>query len=460
MKSKKKPVISPVMRTFSDYIAAAPRRALPADVREKTRHHVIDTLAAIISGSRLGPGVMAIAYAKTQGGPPEAGIPGTTLVMSAVNAAQASGIAAHADETDDSHQPSNTHPGCAVVPTALALGERERCDGNTLLRAVATGYDANCRLTLAFDPMKFKVAGFSNHSFGGMFGANVAAAVVARLNATQVRHLLSYASQQCSGMRTFERDPDHMLKAFAFGGMTARNGVSNAQMVKMGFTGVDDEFEGARNRNLFDVYAPGADRQVLVRGLGKTFEIMRTNIKKWSVGSPNQAALDSLEWLMQKYAFTGNDVAKLIVTTPDNEALTVSNSPMPDICMQHLLSLMLVDGTVTFESSHVEERMQDPAILAMRRRIELVASAALTKAKPSRQAIVEVHTKDGRTLKRRTYAVRGTPDNPMPREEVDAKSYALIAPVVGKRRARALIDAVWNLEKVNDIRVLRKYYQP
>jgi 2-methylcitrate dehydratase PrpD len=457
---KSKLVVSPVMRKLSTYIAGTGQRSLPAAVREATKHHLIDTLAAIISGSRLGPGKVAIAHVRTMGGRAEAGIPGTSLITSAGNAALASGVAAHADETDDSHQPSNTHPGCAVVPAALAMAEREQSSGRRLLRAVAAGYDVNCRLTLAFNPVAFKIAGHSNHSFGGLFGATAAAAVVARLDADHVRHAFSYATQQASGLRTFERDNEHMLKAFVFGGMTARNGVAAVTMVQHGFTGVDDEFSGADNRNLFDVYAPRANPLELVRDLGKTFEIMRTNIKKWSVGSPNQAALDSLQWLMREHDLGPNDIRKLIVSTPDNEAPTVDNSKMPDICMQHLLALMLVDGTVTFKSCHDDARVQGARVLAVRRRIMLVASAALTRARPRRQAIIEIHTRDGRRLVHRTYSVRGTPDNPMPRREVDQKSFDLIAPVIGKRKARKLVDAVWNIEKVANIRALRKFYRP
>jgi 2-methylcitrate dehydratase PrpD len=456
---KSKPDVSPLMQKFSTYVAGAGRAALPAEVREKAKQHIIDTLAAIISGTRLMPGAAGVSYARTQGGVEEAGVPGTSFVTTAANAAFASGMAAHADETDDSHQPSNTHPGCAVVPAALATAERERCSGILLIKAVTAGYDADVRLTLALDQVAFKIAGFSNHSFGGLFGATVAAAVATGLNARQVRHALSYATHQLSGLRTFERDGDHILKAFDFGGMTARNGVSSVAMVKHGFTGVEDEFAGPRNRNLFDAYSPTARPQEMIKGLGQNYEIMRTNIKKWSVGSPNQASLDALEWLMERHQLTAGDVQHLIVTTPDNEAKTVDNSLMPDICMQHLLALMLADGTVTFDSCHDLKRMRDPKLLALRKRMELVASEELTKARPRRQAIVEIHTHDGRKLKRRTRIVRGNPENPMPRSEVDSKCLDLIAPVIGKRQARRLIDAIWSLEKLPDVRKLRALYR-
>ena len=98
--------------------------------------------------------------------------------------------------------------------------------------------------------------------------------------------------------------------------------------------------------------------------------------------------------------------------------------------------------------------MRNPQVLALKRRIELIGDEALEHA-PTRQAILEFRTRDGRVLRNHTQAVRGTAANPMTREDVDAKSFDLIAPVLGKDRARKLIDVVWNIEKVSDVRKLR-----
>ncbi|MEO6165780.1 MAG: MmgE/PrpD family protein, partial [Candidatus Binatia bacterium] len=114
------PQVSPVMGRLSAYVAAALRRPLPPPVNEKTKHHILDTIAAMISGSRLKPGMRAISYVKTLGGVKEASVIGSGVVTTAVNAALANGMLAHADETDDSHAPSLTHPGCGIVPAALA----------------------------------------------------------------------------------------------------------------------------------------------------------------------------------------------------------------------------------------------------------------------------------------------------------------------------------------------------
>ncbi|HZA50888.1 MAG TPA: MmgE/PrpD family protein, partial [Myxococcaceae bacterium] len=96
---------------LSEYIAAATARDVPREVTAKTKHHVLDTLAAILSGSRLKPGALASAYVRRLGGAGEALVVGTSLLAPAPLAAFANGMAAHADETDDSHLGGRFHPG-------------------------------------------------------------------------------------------------------------------------------------------------------------------------------------------------------------------------------------------------------------------------------------------------------------------------------------------------------------
>jgi 2-methylcitrate dehydratase PrpD len=445
--------ISPVMRKLSAYIASALRRPLPAAVIEKTKHHILDTFAAMISGSRLAPGIKALAYVKTLGGVKEACVIGSNIVTTAVNAALANGMLAHADETDDSHAPSLTHPGCGIVPAALAMAERERRSGIALLRAVALGYDVGCRLTQALDAYQFRADGHSTHSFGPMFGAAAAAGALAGLSERQVRHMLSFTAQQASGISCWMRDGEHVEKAFDFGGMPARNGVTAATMVGHGFTGVDDVFAG--ERNFFVAYGRKPDPDVLTRGLGEVYEIINTNIKRWSVGSPIQAPLDALRDLILAHQIKAADVEKVVVRVAHQAANTVDSRDMPDICMQHICAVMLIDGKVTFESSHDENRMRDRKVLALRSRIELCGDDALSAAMPSRQGIVEVSLRGGRELRHHVRAVSGTAEKPMTRAEVDEKSYDLMTTVIGKTRARKLCDAVWKLEKVRDLRALR-----
>jgi 2-methylcitrate dehydratase PrpD len=439
-----------VIEKLASYIAQASRRPLPQEVQEKTKHHILDTLAAMVSGSKLLPGRKALSFVKSRGGVKEASVVASGFLTTAENAALANGMLAHADETDDSHAPSLTHPGCGIVPAALAVSEREGGSGMAMLRAVALGYDVGCRLTMSLNAYEFREDGHSTHSFGPMFGAAAASAALLKLKDSQVRHVLSYTAQQASGISCWMRDEEHIEKAFDFGGMPARNGVAAAVMVAHGFTGVEDAFSG--ERSFFVAYGRDPRPEMLVDGLGERYEIMHTNIKRWSVGSPIQAPLDALSLLLP---FKSEEVEKVIVRVAHQGANTTNNRDMPDICMQHLCAVMILDGTVSFKTSHDEKRMKDPRILALRKKIELLGDDVLTKAMPSRQGIIEIFLKGGRKLRHHMTAVRGTAENPMTREEVDAKSYDLLAPVLGRDRARKLCDAVWSLDRLEDVRKLR-----
>ena len=174
----KSAAISPMMLKLSAYIAAATARPLPPEVIARAKLHLVDTFAAMISGSRLLPGEKAIAYAKTLGGTPAAGIMGTRMVTTPQNAALANGMFGHADETDDTHPPSLTHPGTSVVPAALAIGEQNRLAGKALLRAIVLGYDVCSRVLLTLKPMPYLRSGHHAAATGQVFGAAATAAAL------------------------------------------------------------------------------------------------------------------------------------------------------------------------------------------------------------------------------------------------------------------------------------------
>jgi hypothetical protein len=114
--------LSSVMDRLSAYMSEAATRALPDEVAERTKQHVLDTLAAMISGSELPPGRAALRFSREYGGKEVATVVAANFLCGPIEAALTNGMLAHADETDDSHSPSQSHPGCAVVPAALAAG--------------------------------------------------------------------------------------------------------------------------------------------------------------------------------------------------------------------------------------------------------------------------------------------------------------------------------------------------
>src|SRR5215467_795494 len=361
-------------------------RALPEEVVEKAKQHVLDTLAAMISGSELPPGRRALEFARSYGGREVATVAASNFSCGSIEAALTNGMLAHSDETDDSHSPSQSHPGCAVIPAALAAGERFGISGTHFLRSVALGYDIGPRFTMTLGGQRFEAEShWSTHSISPLFGAAAAASCAASLSAQQMRWMLGYTAHQSSGLGAWNRDTEHVQKAFHFGGMTARSGVTSALLAQAGWTGVDDILSG--KDNFFAAYNPHADPAGLVDKLGERYEVTRTNIKKWPVGSPIQAALDAIVILRKQHPFDAAQIRQVSVRLATDEDCNGNNREIPDICLQHMMAVMLLDKTASFASAHDNERLKDAATLRERAKVQLIPDAELERLMPLRVAI-------------------------------------------------------------------------
>ena len=447
-----------VTETLARHVAAASGTDLPPEVLAKARLHVLDTLAAMVSGSRLPAGQRALAWVVQQGVPGLARVAGSRLQTHPQFAALANGVLAHADETDDSHAPSLTHPGCAIVPAALTLADALDLGGGHFLRAVVVGYDVGTRVARALGAERYFDRHHSSHAVGGLFGATAAVSVLMGFDARRCAYMLAYAVQQASGNACWRRDPDHIEKAFDFGGMPAQQAVLAASLVQAGFTGSREPLEGVPG--LFAAHAASAEPALAVEGLGSDYAVMQTAIKKWCVGSPIQAALDSLQHLMHQDGLVAGDVDHIVVALPRQAAPVVDRRDMPAVNLQHQLALLLVDGQVGFDSGHDVARMHDPAVRSLSDRIEIDARTDDDFTNHPRQAIVTVHRQRGAPLSHRTRHVRGTPGNPMSEAEVVAKACDLLVPVLGAGPCDGLLRVAADLQTLPSVRPLARLLQP
>jgi 2-methylcitrate dehydratase PrpD len=448
--------VGPVMQRLSAYMSEARSRAIPDVVVQETKYHILDTLAAMISGSQLPPGRQALRFAHAYGGEKVATIVASDTLGGPLEAAIVNGALAQSDETDDNYSAGGAHPGCAVVPAALALAETFGIDGTHFLRAVTLGYDIGMR---AMKTVLGRTVLKDTHNVVGTFGASAAGGCVAGLDAEQMRWLIDYAAQQAgAGFGVWQRDPEHMEKAFMFGSMGARNGVTAALLIRSGWTGVSDVFSGPEN--FFYSYAPQADPAGLIDQLGERFEVTQTIIKKWSTGGPIQSPLDALVNLRRQRPFEADQVRQVVVRLSTSAAPKVDNVQSPDLCLQYLVAVMLLDRTVSFQAAHDKARMQDAAIQRERAKVQVIAEEELERLLPRRVAIVEVTLADGTRLAEHNDTVRGTPENPMSQDEVVAKARDLVTPVLGADTCTKLIEKIFGLDRVRDVRELRPLLQP
>ena len=158
--------------------------------------------------------------------------------------------------------------------------------------------------------------------------------------------------------------------------------------------------------------------------------------------------------IRSKRPFDANQVRSVSVRLAPTVAEVVDNRDIPDICLQHMVAVMLLDGTVAFHAAHDKSRMQNEDVLRERAKVNLVHDEELNKSLPVRVTIVEIELTDGTRLSERVTAVRGTPRNPMSRAEVVDKARDLLAPVLGRETSERLIETVYAIEKVTNIRKL------
>ena len=434
------------------YMVAAREQNLQQKVLQDGKHRVLDALEAIVSGSRLRPGDAAIRFIRTQGGVHESSVLGTDIKTSAINAALANGMFAHADETDDVDPLTKAHPGAGVVPAALAMAEKEQRSGLELLRAVELGYDVGCRFILALGNEAVRKAHRGIEAPVSTMGGMAAAASLARFDEERSRYAISYAVQQISGIWSWVEDHDHIEKAFDIGGMGARNGVTAVVMVQNGCTGVRDVL--TCRHNALQALAANPRPEEIMAGMGTRFFVSETGIKTFPVGYPNQAPLDALLRLRRQHELRPDNVERVVVYLPEDAPGIVGNSPMPDVNCQHLVATALVDGGVSFEKSHSREHMSDPQISAIMKRVQVVGDPKLNDPAAPRSGRVEVSLKDGKTVTHFTRFPPGAKENPLDNDRMNAKARDLMTPVLGAAKTESVLQQVNNLENIVNVRDL------
>jgi 2-methylcitrate dehydratase PrpD len=181
---------------------------------------------------------------------------------------------------------------------------------------------------------------------------------------------------------------------------------------------------------------------------------MLTRIKKDCVGSPIQAPAEALRNIISEHGIKADDVTRIDVHTSPNSLATVDDRAMPDVNMQYILSVLLLDGVLTFKAAHDYDRMSDQRVLEQKQKLFFHQDTSIGRG--GIRASVDVTMKDGRVLNNQPRAIKGTVENPMTDEEVEWKALDLMEPIIGGERAKQVIATVMNLEVVSDVRDLTK----
>jgi 2-methylcitrate dehydratase PrpD len=438
------------LHDFCKFAAETNFVSLPADVVQRTKEIIADTLAVVAAGSQESEIVNLVNRVARKNG--SATLLGTGRKVETLTAALINGTAGTFLELDEGNQFARGHPAVHVVPGALALAEELGLSGSDLINAVALGYEIGSRIGIA---SKLRMS-MHPHGTWGTVEAAVAAAKLRGLDAAQIREVINVSSTL--GLGTSRKT---MLE-----GATVRNvfsGVSNhlgllaVDLVLSGFTGEDDGLSTIYGDVISTSFVP----EEITADLGKRWEVTRNYFKLHACCRYNHSALDALEIISASFPdgrVPADQVAEIDVKTYSLAAQLNGQCPRSMLAAKFSIpfaaATYLVRGKTTVDCFRLDA-VKDEATLALARKVKVSEDPQLTAMMPSRRpSRVTVKLTDGRTLTADTFVNRGDAEDPYGPQVLEAKYFGLAEPVWGKSATQAIWDEVKVLEKLDDVRHL------
>jgi 2-methylcitrate dehydratase PrpD len=438
---------------LAERIAAFDYADLPDGVVADAKLCLLDTLGAMICAStpRYPAARIIMKFVDGLGGAPESSLVGQRRKTSCVNAALANGTLAYYCDIEPHHVGAILHGPAAIIPTALAVGEKVRASGKRMLAATVLGVEVAARVSEALDPVALYNRGFHPSAVCGAFGAAAASGYLLRLTPVRQAIALGLAMQQACGLLAWASDPTEHSRPLN-PGLAARNGVTAASLAHLGFGGPPAPFEG--KYDVFTAFSGSAHPEALLDDWGKRFYLSELAYKLYASCAFTHPGLDALLGLAADERLKASDVERIALRFPGNGAHMIDNNPLKSHCAQYILPVGLVFGRVIIDDI-LFDRQKHPEVARLSKDMTLVADPALDERYPERySSIVELVLRDGRKLARRVDAAKGTKENPLDADEVAAKYRRLTASAVPRARAEAIARLVDRVDHLRDLNLL------
>ncbi|MBV9834115.1 MAG: MmgE/PrpD family protein [Alphaproteobacteria bacterium] len=440
-----------VTQTLARFVAGTRFEDVPEAIRHEAKRALLNFFAVAIAGCRTQPIEMALALLAEFSGGKQATVIGRGERIDALNAAFLNAAGANVFDYCDTHLPTVVHPTSPLAPALLALAELRRVTGPQLLLAFVLGFEIECRVGGAVSPGHYP-RGWHITSTCGVFGAAAGAAKLLGLNEQQIVWALGNASTQSAGLCECLGWPAKSLSV----GNAAKNGLWSALLAEKGFEGPAEPIAGAQG--FLAAMNEPPDWAALLDGLGQRWELNDNSIKPYPCGFVIHPLLDcAIDWRaahpgasVARVAFRGNPLLLQRTDRPN-----VATGRESQVSLQHAVAAALVHGKVGLDH-FTDACVNDPAMVEMRRRIEVAADPAISTIAVE----MELWTADGTRHSVSTKAARGSSSNPMKDSEIEAKLGAEAARWRPGYDPRKLIDAVWSLEKSDDVSNLAAMTRP
>ncbi len=369
------------------------------------------------------------------------------------------GVMIHSFDFDDYHN-AKVHPGAVVIPAVMAIGEPLSANGKSMLTAMVAGYEAMIRVSLATGPASSRLKGWHLTGTTGTFGAAVAAGSLLGLNQDQMASALGVAGTQSAGLWAFTAD-GAMSKRF-HAGRSSQSGVIAALLAKDGFKGPTQILE-AEDGGFCKATSDEVDLTRITEELGGRFVGTAVNIKPYACCASAHSGIDAVRQLREEYKILPSEIEKVFVKTASGVKVQCGFEYKPlsvlqaQMSLQYCIAVVLLEGQALLDQ-FTEGKISDPKILELAKRVEIVLDPEIEKIYPDKFANkVEILLTNGKKFEARVDDPSGSPENPMPFDQVIKKFESLASKAVTKDRIDAIIESVEGIEKLDNIKKLTQF---
>jgi 2-methylcitrate dehydratase PrpD len=431
-----------VTQNLARFVVEARWSDIPEPVRHQAKRALLNLFAVALAGCRTGPVEIALQSLAELSDRKQATVIGRGERMDALSAAFLNAAGANVLDFCDTHLPTVIHPTAPVAPALLAMAELRRVTGPELLLAFILGVEVECRIGGAISPGHY-AKGWHITSTCGVFGAAAGAGKLIGLDAERMVWALGNASTQSAGLCECLGWPAKSISV----GNAARNGMWSALLAEKGFEGPAEPIAGVQG--FLNAMAEPPSWSSFTEGLGDTWEIAQNSIKPYPCGFVIHPALDCvLDWrcghltdAVERVVVRGNPLLSDRTDRPD-----ISTGRESQVSVQHAVAAALVLGQAGLDQ-FTDDCARDPAVVAMRRKVEVIRDPAISTV----AAQVELWTRDGKKHGLSTSAACGSPSNPMSDKGIEDKLRTAAAGWCAGHDVEPLIDAIWALERSNDV---------
>jgi len=443
-----------LVRELAEHLVGIDASGLPSEVVEQAKRCVLDCLGNLLAGRYAKQSELVLAYASRWSDKPEATIAGY-MKTSKEAAAFANAALTRMYDLDDGFRVAFGHPGCVLVPVALAVGEVVGASGLDVLAALVAGYDVHDGLGRVINPSSYQEKGFDAT---GVCGAVAAAAVAARLygfDAVKMKNALGIAALHAGG--TIQYQNDGTMGKILCPGWSASTGIRAADLANLGFTGPEAVFEG--KQGFFQAFSNAYDPARLTARLGTEYGIQQNYFKLHGCMRGLHCTIDAILSLRATHGLSCDNVQR--ITVKCSAHLKRLDQPHPETVIGGQCSLpfsvavAIKHGEVSKAS--LTRGIGDPEIRALEDKVEVLVDATIEeywKSNPDNYwaaVDVEVLTRDGARAWEWAPVPSGEPENPLTQERLLAKFTQLVSPTPFAPDVDALAAAIEGLDGLPEI---------